>query len=282
MADLLLGGACVLYALGWMGFLGNHTGLRPSWGVMARRVLGVATVLHASALVERWVALGVPPVTSGFEGLSLVSLLLAGIFLWQSRKQAVASLGVFVAPLSLLHLAASLMLSRSGNGVPDALKSVHFYVHIAPAFLGDAFLAMAAVACAAYLAQERTLRLKMAGMLGGRMTSLTAADTLAYRCTTLGFLFMSLGIVTGAIYAKLAWHSYWSWDPRQVISLVTWLVYAAILHARFTSGWRGRRWAWLTVGAFTLVVGSAVLLDVLQLGRHGGDFDAAPRTAEAG
>lgn len=280
MPEILLTTSGILYAGSWGGFLANHTGFRPGASRLATTLLLAAAIVHAFALGLRFIALGIPPVTSGFEGLSLVSLLIAGIFLILRRRHPIDALGTFVAPLVFVHLSTSLLFAHGTDAVPEALRSVYFYVHIAPAFLGDAFLAMAAVGSIAYLLQEQKLRAKVFPAVNGALPNLTLADHLAYRMTTLGFLFMSLGIVSGMFYSKQQWQSYWSWDPRQVWSLITWFAYALMLHARFTSGWRGRRWAWLTVAAFGLVVGSAVILDAFKMGRHGGDYDAHPRAQE--
>jgi len=87
------------------------------------------------------------------------------------------------------------------------------------------------------------------------LPSRDALDELIYQCTILGFIFLTLGIITGAVWAHYAWGRYWGWDPKETWSLITWLVYAAMLHSRYVRGWRGRRMAVMAlVGLFCVLV----------------------------
>ena len=93
-----------------------------------------------------------------------------------------------------------------------------------------------------------------------------------HRLIVVGWLLMSFGMVAGAFFAKQQWGDYWGWDPRQTWSLLTWLLFAAILHARLTAGWRGRRAAYLVLLAVALVLLAIPALDVFTNTRHGGDY----------
>lgn len=274
--EALLWAAAICYGVAaalYMAHLARARALLPPW---ASRMLTVGVALHVLGLVVRVVTLALPPATTGMEGLSLLGLLLAGGFLLVARRYQVETMGAFAAPMAAVALVSALLFGPDNPSLPPALRTGYFAVHITLAFLGNALMAMAAVAAGTYVVQERKLRLKKVMQPGMRLPNLNLTDHLAYRTVTLGFLFMSLGIVSGIIYSKHAWHSYWSWDPRQTWSLCTWLGYAALLHARLTVGWRGRRWAWLTIAAFALVVTASVVLDVFKLGRHGGTYDARP------
>jgi cytochrome c-type biogenesis protein CcsB len=79
-------------------------------------------------------------------------------------------------------------------------------------------------------------------------------DELGYQLILLGFLFLSVGIITGAVWANSAWGRYWGWDPKETWSLITWFVYATLLHARMMRGWRGKRTAILSIGGFAAVI----------------------------
>lgn len=276
MAPKLLALAAVLYAgawvASWLHLARTRLGTLP-WG---SRLLGVGVLVHGAGVLVRMVEQGVPPATSGLEGLALLSLFVAVTFFTFSKRYPVEAVGAFASPLVCLTLTASLIFGPENADTPEALKTGYFVVHIALAFLGNAFLALAAAAAGAYILQDRALRLKKFTSGGIKLPNITVIDHLVYRCVTLGFLFMSLGIVSGIVYSKHAWHAYWSWDPRQTWSLATWLAYAALMHARITTGWHGRRWAWLTMGAFVLVISASVVLDVFKLGRHSGAYDARP------
>jgi cytochrome c-type biogenesis protein CcsB len=79
-------------------------------------------------------------------------------------------------------------------------------------------------------------------------------DELGYQMTLFGFLFLSIGIISGAVWANSAWGRYWGWDPKETWSLITWFVYATLLHARFARGWRGKRIAYLSLAGFAAVI----------------------------
>jgi ABC-type transport system involved in cytochrome c biogenesis permease subunit len=106
-----------------------------------------------------------------------------------------------------------------------------------------------------------------------RLPSLEQLDRLNYRCIGWGFPLLTLGILSGGIWAASTWGSFWSWEPREVLSLITWIIYAALLQFRLTTGLRGRRAATLTIVGFGVLVASYVSINLLPLpGRHGGGF----------
>lgn len=265
-------------AYGVAGVVGVVRMVRGMPGVApwVRRLLGAGVAVQTLALVWRMVVLDLPPATGGLDGLGLLGLMAVVGFLFMSRRYPLAAMGALVAPLACLCVAASVLLTASTQEVPQVLRTGYFWVHVSLAFTGNALLAVAATAGVAYVLQERNLRLKRMGPSVKALPNLTVADQVAWRAATVGFLFMTLGIASGMAFSKYAWHAWWSWDPRQTWSLMTWFCYAGLLHIRLISGWRGRRWAWLTVGAFGLVVGASVVLDVFKLGRHSGDFQWHP------
>jgi cytochrome c-type biogenesis protein CcsB len=89
---------------------------------------------------------------------------------------------------------------------------------------------------------------------GGLFPDEGAIEDLIYHSTIMGFIFLSLGIITGSVWANFAWGSYWSWDPKETWSLITWLIYAALLHARLIRGWRGKRIAVMAIVGFVSVL----------------------------
>jgi cytochrome c-type biogenesis protein CcsB len=127
-----------------------------------------------------------------------------------------------------------------------ALQSNWLTAHVVTCFIGYAAFAVGFAASGAYLLKG--------GKGEGLLPSGKVLDDVAYRAVAVGFPFLTMGILTGAIWANYAWGTYWSWDPKETWSLITWLVYAAYLHARFTAGWRGQRLAWLSAVGFAAVV----------------------------
>jgi ABC-type transport system involved in cytochrome c biogenesis permease subunit len=123
------------------------------------------------------------------------------------------------------------------------------------------------------------------------MPPLHVIDEIAHRLLAVGFLLMTLGMVAGSFLAKKKWGSYWSHDPRQIWSLITWLIFAAVMHARIVSGWQGKRAAWLTLLGAALVLSGLLGLSHLTQTRHGGEYtwngpllqpDAQPNRPESG
>jgi len=140
--------------------------------------------------------------------------------------------------------------SREIIPLPPALKSAWLPVHASIAIMANGFLALAFCGGIMYLLQERELKKKRFGLFYTRLPSLDALDNLNNHCLAVGFPLLTLGIITGSIWAKQAWGTYWQWDPKETWSLITWLLYAGLLHQRFTVGWRGRRAAIMTIIGF--------------------------------
>ena len=103
---------------------------------------------------------------------------------------------------------------------------------------------------------------------GPSLPPLPLLDSLIYRTTVLGFFLLTVGIATGAVWAETAWGRYWSWDPKETWSLITWFIYAALLHARHLKGWHGRRIAWLAVLGFMAVLFTYFGVSFLLTGLH--------------
>jgi len=168
-----------------------------------------------------------------------LSLLTAGIF------HTLVLIGRFIAALSSRQINLMLQPALQSNWLP---------VHATIAILANGFLAMGFCSGIMYLLQERELKAKRFGFFYSRLPSLESLDYLNQHCLTIGFPLLTLGIVTGALWAKQAWGAYWHWDPKETWSLITWLIYAGLLHQRFTVGWRGRRTAIMAVVGFAAVL----------------------------
>ena len=95
-----------------------------------------------------------------------------------------------------------------------------------------------------------------------------ALDELNYQMVAIGFIMLSLGIITGSVWAHSAWGKYWQWDPKETWSLITWLVYAAVLHSRMMIGWRGKKIAWLSIFGFSCVIFTYLGVNFLLAGLH--------------
>ena len=218
-------------------------------------VLRGALAAHSLNLAVLWWQAGQMPVVSLRHSLSFFAWAAALGYLAASRRVDVKALGAFVAPFCLCLMILSLTGPRSpAHQTMAGLSSAWLVVHIASAFLGDGFFAVAAAAGAMYLIQERQLKRKRFGWLFGRLPALQSLDRLSHACLVWGFPLLTLGMLTGAFYAHLTTGVFWRWDGKEVWSLITWLVYAALLHQRLTVGWQGRRAALGALAGFAVLV----------------------------
>lgn len=143
--------------------------------------------------------------------------------------------------------------------------------HIITVFIGEAAFALACGAGLLYLIQEHAIKTKNHGFFFKRLPSLDLIDTTGYACIAVGFTTLTMGLIIGFVYAKSVWGRFWSWDPKEIWSVVTWLVYAALLHERLTVGWRGRRAAIMSIIGFAAVLFTFLGVNFL-LGGHHGEF----------
>ncbi len=283
MTSLVLGGVMLAYLLAGLLFL-----IAVLWS--SPRVQGSALVLlwaglgaHTAALLGRWwasyhQALSATPVASLAESLRLLILQapLANFyeslvfFAWclpflalvTFRRYLQGYLGTVVAILACLLLAYASLGGVDSRIKPlmPALKSNWLLIHVVTCFLGYAAFALGFGTAILYLKQEQRPR--------PSLPPLAQLDRLIYQATILGFLMLTLGILTGAVWAESAWGRYWSWDPKETWSLITWLIYASLLHARLVKGWQGRRTAWLAVLGFLAVLFTYFGVSFLLTGLH--------------
>jgi cytochrome c-type biogenesis protein CcsB len=142
--------------------------------------------------------------------------------------------------------------------------------HILLIFSGEAALALAFGAGVLYLVQERAIKAKTRGFFFRRLPPLNLLDAASYACVVYGFVLLTMGLIMGFVYAKLVWGRFWGWDPKEIWSAGTWLVYAALLHGRLTSGWLGRRSAIMTIIGFAVILFTFLGVNFLIGGHHQG------------
>jgi cytochrome c-type biogenesis protein CcsB len=230
-------------------------------------------LLHTLALAARFMNEGFAAVALMGEALLFKSWLMVGVYLLIQLKYRLTVLGGIIAPLALLMTLAALAVGTSVGGIPPGLKTFWLPLHVTLAFLGNAVFALAFAVSLIYLFQERYLKHKKISALLKRLPSLESLDRMNYRLLVWGFPLMTLGIITGSLWAGIHWGDYWSWEPRQISSGLAWLFYGALLHARITAGLRGKKAAILTMFGFCVVLGYFLMGDALFSGRHGGRFE---------
>ena len=241
---------------------------RPILGRIGHWTISGGLVIHCMFTIDRYLEAGHTPITNLHESLSFFSLAIVAMFIAFERKYKISILGSFVTPLALVILAISTLFPSAIAPLNPALKSKWLAVHTTMAFLGYAAFAVAFAAAIMYLIQERFLKSKRLGPMYQKLPSLDTLDEINYRCLTFGFPLLTFAIISGAIWAETAWGTYWSWDPKETWSLITWFIYAALLHGRLTTGWRGRRAAILAIIGFFVMLFTFLGVNLLLPGLH--------------
>ena len=242
--------SAVMYIAGWIfkqempGKLGTGTAI-------------LAAVANAAGMLLRWresyaLGMGHAPLSNLYESLVFFALTIIVLYLFMERKLENKHLGAFAAPLAFFAMAyASLSPNISDRIQPllPALKSNWLIAHVLTCFLGYAAFAIAFAMSIIYLVKEVN-----DGPLMQRLPVREMLDELTHQMIMFGFLFLTLGIITGSVWANSAWGTYWSWDPKETWSLITWFIYATLLHARLMRGWSGKRIAILSLIGFMAVM----------------------------
>ncbi|OIP50780.1 MAG: c-type cytochrome biogenesis protein CcsB [Deltaproteobacteria bacterium CG_4_10_14_3_um_filter_60_8] len=217
---------------------------------LGRLLLIAAGLAHTCYLVTRYLQAGHTPLTSNHDAVSFMAWAMTWGFLSFRYRYKVKNFGAFVTPLITLLMVVATLSSTTVRELPPALQSGWLPVHASIALLANSFLALAFCGGIMYLLLEGEIKKKRFGLFCERLPSLEALDNLNEHCLAVGFPLLTLGIITGSLWAKQAWGSYWHWDPKETWSLITWFLYAALLHQRFTMGWRRRRAAIMAIVGF--------------------------------
>ncbi len=241
-----------------------------------------ALLLQTAGIGLRWIesyrmGYGHAPLSNMYESLVFASWAIMVIYLvfeWRTKQRA---LGVFPALFSFLAMAyASFSKDVDSKIAPlvPALKSNWLIAHVMTCFLGYAAFAVSFGLSIVYLVKIRSNYVEKSqnpdpkGALQVFSPSVSQLEWFNYQLVLFGFLWLSIGIITGSIWANSAWGTYWSWDPKETWSLITWLIYAALLHARNMQGWKGKRVAWLSVIGFGCVLFTYFGVNFLLSGLH--------------
>ena len=223
---------------------------------------------HTINIVIRYVQGGHIPVTSMHEAASFFSWCVLILFFFHEFRYKLGLLSSFIMPIVFLLMFSSAIFPREIKALSPVLQSYWFGIHVIFAFIGDAAFAMACGIGIMYLLQDRFVKSKHLGGLFQKLPSLQVLDEINYHLITLGFPLLTLAMITGVIWANAAWGTYWRWDPKEVWSLITWLIYAIVLHLRLTVGWRGKKAAILSIAGFIVVIFAFFGVTLLLKGLH--------------
>ena len=220
----------------------------------ARAMLIFSWVLQSTYIISRYLTIGNTPITTYHEAIFFFAWATTSAYLSFRWRYTVKNFGTFVSFLVFALLLASSFSSREVIPLEPALQSLWLPVHAGISLIAYGFLGLAFCGGVMYLLQERELKSRKLGYFFSRLPSLDALDQLNSHCLAVGFAFLSLGMVTGMFWSKQAWGTYWRWNPKEVCSMIIWLVYLVQIHQRFNVGWRGRRAAIMIVVGFGVVI----------------------------
>jgi cytochrome c-type biogenesis protein CcsB len=244
----------------------------------------IASGLLFFILCSRWIVAGYFPLSNLYESLLFLTWLLLTIYLYIETKTKSKLIGSVLIPVTLLingfaNLTLSPEMQKSSPLVP-ALQSNWLMMHVSMMLLSYGTLIIGSLLCILFLVISRSKEVDLkviddsslplynimldyyeAKLLApsteiaelGKLKLLQSLDNWSYRIIGLGFPFLTIGIISGGVWANEAWGSYWSWDPKETWALITWLVFAVYLHARITKGWAGKKTAILgSLGFFVI------------------------------
>jgi len=260
--------ASLLYLLGTVAYLIYTILLKESLSRLAAALVSVGFAAHTLALFMRYLEAGYTPVTNLYESLSFFAWMIVGVLLIVNLKYRVKVLGSLLTPIALILMIFAFALPKEIVPLAPVLKSFWHPFHVVFAFLGNAIFTLTFCCGVMYLIQEHQLKSKRLGAIAKRLPPLKVLDDLNYQSLTFGFPLLTLGIITGAIWAEYAWGRYWGWDPKETWSLITWFLYAALLHQRLTVGWRGRKAAIMAIVGFLAVLFTFLGVNLILPGLH--------------
>lgn len=231
-------------------------------------ILAAAFAVHFISVVARYFEAGYTPITNIYESLSFLALCIAGFFIYIRRVYQVHMIGSIIAPLVSLIVIMSLNFPTEIKPLVPALRSAWLPVHAVLSFVGNGIFVVGFFISILYLVVEKEIKRKKSFLFSEKFPSLATLDRINYRCMSLGFPFLTAGIITGSIWAGFAWGSYWRWDPKETWSLITWIVYAILFHNRLALGWRGKKTAYMMILGFLLVLFTFLGVSFLLKGQH--------------
>ncbi|MCI5166589.1 MAG: c-type cytochrome biogenesis protein CcsB [Candidatus Electrothrix sp. GM3_4] len=273
----LFGYTTIIYLLSAAFYIGLLVFRNKKIGFVGLILASIGVLIHTGALGLRWhesykIGIGHAPLTNMYESLVFFAWCTTFFYILLELKFKARVLGALVMPLAVTTMAYasfSTDISRQISPLIPALQSNWLIAHVITCFIGYGAFAVAAGIGVIYLLKHFAVNRKFSqDNLLSTLPELPLLDDLTHKTIIFGFMWLTAGIITGAVWANEAWGTYWSWDPKETWSIITWFVYALALHARFTRGWNGPRIAWLAIIGFFSVFFTYFGVNFLLAGLH--------------
>lgn len=240
--------AVLIYALTMVLYFFSYINKSEKIGTRAQNVLMVAFIIHTIAIIVRGIASKRVPLTNQYEFATAFAWGIALFLIIFEKKYKYYSMGTFVVPLLLIVIGYAALRNKEIQPLMPALKSWWLVIHVSLAILSYGSFAVATGTSLMFLIQDKK------ESKDARLPSKEKLDEITYRAVLVGFLFLSMTIVTGALWAKKSWGRYWAWDPKETWSLVTWIIYTLYLHLRKSKGLADKKSAWFCIIGFIAVL----------------------------
>ncbi len=232
-------------------------------------LMAAGFVFHTGSIFYKAFDSGFFPAHNFHEVMSFAGWAVVGVFLIFNARIKLKILGIYAAPLATFIMAVCYRLPDEIVRTKGVLSSFWTALHVVIIFLGEASFALACGVGVLYLLQERAIKRKRRGFFFSRLPSLNLLDSSGYAFIIAGFTLLTIGLAIGFIYANAIWGRFWSGDPKEVWSAITWLVYAALLHERLAVGWQGRKAAVMSIIGFAFILFTFFGVNFLMEGHHG-------------
>jgi cytochrome c-type biogenesis protein CcsB len=243
----------IIIALYTLGLLHSIFGFYQKRAVFIQLALGMVAagfICHTILLIWFGFQRGHFPITNLPEALCVFAWCISLAFIFANFRYRIHALGAFILPLVSVLMIISQLVWEENHSIPERLRSGWVYFHSSVAFIAYAAFFLTFVAGVLYLVQEKELKEKNFHFLYFRLPSLQVCNELFRKSLYIGFASMSLTIISGAFWAQQVWGRFWSWDPKQTASLITWVIYFILLNYRLSSKWHGKRAAYISILGF--------------------------------
>jgi cytochrome c-type biogenesis protein CcsB len=238
-------------------------------GRVATAFMILGFLLLFAGVVARGISAGRVPWGNMYEFSITGALAFTGAYLIALKKYDLRWLGLPISIFVLLILGTAItVLYRPSAPLVPALKSYWLVIHVSAAIISGGVFLLANTIAAAYLYLDSMEQRGERTAWAKRLPSLEVLDQLSYRLVAFVFPLWTFAVMAGAIWAEHAWGRYWGWDPKETWAFITWVAYAAYLHARVTVGWRGRKAAWLCLFAGSTFLFNYVYINIWGTGKH--------------
>ena len=232
-------------------------------GRLATAFMVLGFLLLLPGVIFRGISANRVPWGNMYEFSITGALTFSGAYLFALKKYKLRWLGLPAALSTLLTLGTAVtLLYRPSAPLMPALKSPWLVIHVSAAIISGGVFLLANCIAGTYLILDRYEQKGARPVWAEKLPTLEALDNLSYRLVAL------VSVIAGAIWAEAAWGRYWGWDPKETWAFITWVAYAAYLHARVTVGWRGRKAAWLCLLAGSTFLFNYIYINVWGTGRH--------------